>query len=107
MASDLQIVAVTNPLEVGFPWPAMIGVTVQGSFESVADDGFGRSALGHKVGVGASRRTSTLQGLRGAPALRLGAAGPQPGGGLPPPRLLLTRAVRAAALAHARTQGRG
>jgi len=33
----MQIVAVTNPLEVGFPRQAMIGVTVEGSLEPVAD----------------------------------------------------------------------
>jgi Lrp/AsnC family transcriptional regulator for asnA, asnC and gidA len=33
----MQIVAVTNPLEVGFPRQAMIGVTVEGPVESVAD----------------------------------------------------------------------
>jgi Lrp/AsnC family transcriptional regulator, regulator for asnA, asnC and gidA len=33
----MQIVAVTNPLEVGFPRQAMIGVTVEGNLEPVAD----------------------------------------------------------------------
>jgi Lrp/AsnC family transcriptional regulator for asnA, asnC and gidA len=33
----MQIVAVTNPLEVGFPRQAMIGVTVEGPPEPVAD----------------------------------------------------------------------
>ena len=33
----MQIVAVTNPLEVGFPRQAMIGVTAEGNLEPVAD----------------------------------------------------------------------
>jgi Lrp/AsnC family transcriptional regulator for asnA, asnC and gidA len=33
----MQIVAVTDPLEVGFPRQAMIGITVEGPLEPVAD----------------------------------------------------------------------
>lgn len=33
----MQIVAVTNPLQVGFPRAAMIGVRVEGDVEAVAD----------------------------------------------------------------------
>jgi Lrp/AsnC family transcriptional regulator, regulator for asnA, asnC and gidA len=33
----MQIVAVTDPLEIGFPRQAMIGVTVEGPLEPVAD----------------------------------------------------------------------
>ena len=33
----MQIVAVTDPLQVGFPRAAMIGITVEGDVEAVAD----------------------------------------------------------------------
>jgi Lrp/AsnC family transcriptional regulator for asnA, asnC and gidA len=36
-AGVMQIVAVTDPLQVGFPRQAMIGVTVDGDVEAVAD----------------------------------------------------------------------
>jgi Lrp/AsnC family transcriptional regulator for asnA, asnC and gidA len=32
----MQVVAVTNPLQVGFPRAAMIGITVEGDLEAVA-----------------------------------------------------------------------
>jgi Lrp/AsnC family transcriptional regulator, regulator for asnA, asnC and gidA len=35
-AGVMQVVAVTNPLQVGFPRAAMIGITVEGDLESVA-----------------------------------------------------------------------
>ncbi len=34
----MQVVAVTDPLQLGFARQAMIGVTVEGALESVADD---------------------------------------------------------------------
>jgi Lrp/AsnC family transcriptional regulator for asnA, asnC and gidA len=37
-AGVIQIVAVTDPLTVGFPRAAMIGVTVDGNLDSVADE---------------------------------------------------------------------
>ena len=35
-AGVMQVVAVTNPLQVGFPRAAMIGITVEGDLEAVA-----------------------------------------------------------------------
>jgi Lrp/AsnC family transcriptional regulator for asnA, asnC and gidA len=37
-AGMIQIVAVTDPLTVGFPRAAMIGVTVEGNLDAVADE---------------------------------------------------------------------
>ena len=34
----MQVVAVTNPLQVGFPRAAMIGITVEGDLEAVATE---------------------------------------------------------------------
>ena len=34
----MQIVAVTDPLQLGFAWEAMIGVRVSGNIEAIADD---------------------------------------------------------------------
>ena len=34
----MQIVAVTDPLQLGFAWEAMIGVRVSGNSEAIADD---------------------------------------------------------------------
>lgn len=34
----IQVVAVTNPLQVGFPRAAMIGITVEGDLEAVASE---------------------------------------------------------------------
>lgn len=34
----MQIVAVTNPLELGFPRQAMVGIKVEGPLEPVADE---------------------------------------------------------------------
>ena len=37
-AGVIQVVAVTNPLQVGFPRAAMIGITVEGDLEAVASE---------------------------------------------------------------------